>query len=136
MIRMARLLILGFAIASLATLTSCRGPQGPTGPTGPAGVDGPGTQTTYVFGVTPTLQNETYIAICPAVQADDTNSIYSTTTCYLNFPGYTDSTQLPYTDTDGTSYIYSIEPGRVILGWTNSTTVPGPFNLVVTIVNP
>ncbi len=147
MTRMARLLILGLAVASLATLTACRGPQGPTGPTGPTGTtgptgpDGPGTQTTYVFGVTPTSSSGTATANCPVVQADDTSGVYSTVSCYLNFPGYTDSPLVPFTDTETdlttTSYFYSIEAGTVILGWINSvSTVPGPFNLVVTVVNP
>lgn len=141
MTRMARFLVLGLAVTSLATMTACRGPQGPTGPTGPTGPAGPGTQTTYVFGVTPGASSGTYSASCPAVVANDTTSTYSTVSCYLNFPGFTDSPLVPFTDTEGnattTQYFYSIESGTVILGWINSaTTTPGAFNLVVTVVNP
>ncbi|MCD4814722.1 hypothetical protein K8S19_13650 [bacterium] len=135
-------------IMVLGMMGACTGPAGPTGPTGLTGTtgtdgtdgtDGAGTQTTYVFSITPPVDviNGTVTVSCPTIVADNTNDVYSTVACFLHWTGYVDSPSLPFSDTsDGTEYFYSIETGSVTLGWIKSgTPEPGPFELIVTVVN-
>ncbi|MCD4813827.1 hypothetical protein K8S19_09080 [bacterium] len=131
------ILMVGLAISALGFLSACRGPEGPMGPTGAAGA---GTQTTYVYAISPAGSSGTYDAVCPAVVVDNVHGDYSTVSCYLHFTGYDDAPLVPYTETETddstTNYFYSVEHGKVILGWINSaTTTPGDFELVVTVVN-